>query len=142
VTVTGVTVDTTEARALVTLDTHAGSLDGDLSASTLTVAGARIGQATWSGDPPGSHHRSGQLTFPGTSAGPGDDVELAVSGLPEPVVFTWKVPATSQTAPWAETPATTGAAEARAPAPVADIVCGRLPCASVLRQMSAQSRWA
>ena len=130
VTVTGVTVDTTEARALVTLDTHAGSLGGDLSASSLTVAGARIGQATWSGDPPGSHHRSGQLTFPGTSAGPGDDVELAVSGLPGPVVFTWKVPATSQTAPWAERrPRPQALAEARAPAPVANIVGGRLPCA-------------
>lgn len=98
VAVSGVTVDTTGVRVTVTMDTHTGSLDGDLAASTLTVAGTPTGPATWQGDPPGSHHRSGQLTFPGASVGPGDDVAVTVAGLPGPVVFTWTVPASAGTA--------------------------------------------
>lgn len=49
----------------VTFDTHSVNLDFDVTASaTLTDAqGNTLGQSTWDGTAPPSHHRSGTLTF-------------------------------------------------------------------------------
>ncbi|MBI4136268.1 MAG: hypothetical protein HY481_01840 [Candidatus Vogelbacteria bacterium] len=49
----------------LTLDTHAGELDTDLTqVSTLIDDQSRIYKPSgWEGDPPGGHHREGILTF-------------------------------------------------------------------------------
>jgi hypothetical protein len=71
----------------VVLDTHSGSLDGDLQSSSLTVDGSAAGPATWSGAEPGGHHREGLLTFDvGESPA---QFTLTINGLPAPLTLTW-----------------------------------------------------
>lgn len=81
-------LDASGAQFTVTFDTHNGELDADLTAATLDVDGARWPAATWDGDPPGGHHRTGTLRF--SEAGPtSGTATLTIVGLAEPAVFTW-----------------------------------------------------
>lgn len=50
----------------VSVDTHSGSLDFDLTKISVLVddEGNKYRPIKWEGDPPGGHHRSGTLTFP------------------------------------------------------------------------------
>ncbi|QQG38259.1 MAG: hypothetical protein HYS26_01775 [Candidatus Kaiserbacteria bacterium] len=54
-----------EWRFKVVLDTHTGSLDRDLLETTTLSdgSGATYRASRWEGDPPGGHHREGELTF-------------------------------------------------------------------------------
>jgi hypothetical protein len=90
VTVRPVQLDAGGAAFAVSLDTHAGSLSADLAASSrLEVGGTTWSAAGWDGDPTGGHHRKGTLRF--TAAGaPTGTVTLTLSGLGDPVVFTWQ----------------------------------------------------
>lgn len=81
-------LDTSGAEFTVTLDTHSGELDTDLTSATLDVDGTRWPAATWDGDPPGGHHRTGTLRF--AAAGPATGVAtLTIVGLTAPAVFNW-----------------------------------------------------
>lgn len=73
------------------LETHSVDLSVDLAgAARLEVAGAVWPGATWEGDPPGGHHRSGELRFP--AAGPAEGTAvLTIDGLPRPVEASWDV---------------------------------------------------
>ena len=81
-------LDDRGAAFTVTLDTHTGALDADLTQSTLAVGGSPWPGAAWDGDGPGGHHRTGRLSF-GTGGRPNGAVVLTISGLPEPVRMTW-----------------------------------------------------
>ena len=77
------------AEFAVTFDTHSVELDLDVAANAeLTVHGTTWGDPTWTGDAPGGHHRTGVLHFTGTGPLEGD-VQVRISGLPEPVVANW-----------------------------------------------------
>lgn len=82
-------VDEAGAVFLVSLDTHSIDLDIDIAGSaTLDVDGVAWGGVSWVGDPPGGHHRSGELSF--EFAGPTDGrITLRIDGLPGPVVVEW-----------------------------------------------------
>lgn len=84
-------IDGMGADFIVSLDTHSGDLDVDLGRTArLEVDGKDWGDATWDGDPPGGHHRSGSLSF--ESAGPArGQARLTIDGLPRPVVVTWSL---------------------------------------------------
>ena len=89
VTIEPLNLDASGARFRVALDTHSGDLNVDLASSArLEVDGTDWGNASWTGDPPGGHHRQGELRF--FAAGPvRGDVRLTISGLPGPVSATW-----------------------------------------------------
>jgi hypothetical protein len=80
------------ARFEITLNTHGGSLDFDLTKiSVLEDDQGKTYKATgWDGPPPGGHHRSGTLAFP--ALGPGTKtIKLTLKGIydvPERV-FEW-----------------------------------------------------
>ena len=82
----------------IALDTHSVELDADLArAATLTVDGVAWPGATWSGDPPGGHHRDGELRF--AAAGPVTaTVVLSIAGLDEPIEETWTLPTSAEAA--------------------------------------------
>lgn len=82
-------IDAGGALFLVEFDTHSVELDLDVAGSAiLAVDGVEWGGATWVGDPPGGHHRGGELFF--ESAGPANGrVILRIDGLPGPVVVEW-----------------------------------------------------
>ena len=89
VTITPVTVDDSGAAFEIKFDTHLGDLGLDVpEASRLVVDGNEWGGASWAGDPPGGHHREGELRFKrgGTARG---EVRLTLSGLPAPVEARW-----------------------------------------------------
>lgn len=73
----------------VTFDTHEGDLAMDVAASSqLEVGGITWDGATWSGDPPGGHHRGGELRF--AARGPiTGQVVLRIGGLPDSVEMLW-----------------------------------------------------
>ena len=84
-----VRVDATGAEFKVSFDTHSVNLDFDVARNAaLTVGGAPWSGATWSGDGPDGHHRSGTIRF-----GPGGPAQgaavLSLGGLPAPVNATW-----------------------------------------------------
>lgn len=56
----------------ISFDTHMGSLNFDVArlASLEDNSGNRYEPASWSGDPPGGHHREGTLSFPPLEGGP------------------------------------------------------------------------
>lgn len=84
-----VRIDTGGAEFTVSFDTHSVALDLDVARNaTLTVAGTPWGGATWSGDGPGGHHRTGTLRFAAAGAAQGSAV-LSIGGLPGPVTATW-----------------------------------------------------
>lgn len=91
VTATPAQLDASGAAFTVSLDTHSGSLDADLSAtSTLQVDGRPWVPAGWDGDPATGHHRKGTLRF--TPGGPlAGTVTLTIGGLQQPASFTWDV---------------------------------------------------
>ena len=89
VTMKPVRIDSTGASFEVTFDTHSSELALDVArASQLQVGGAAWGEASWSGDPPGGHHRRGELRFRASGAARGD-VRLSIVGLPGPVKAEW-----------------------------------------------------
>ena len=92
VTIEPLRLDDTGANFRVKLDTHSGDLGLDLAqAARLEVDGTDWGGASWVGDPPGGHHRQGELRF--VSGGPArGEVRLTIAGLPQPVLATWKMP--------------------------------------------------
>lgn len=91
--VTPTSLDPKGAAFTITLDTHAGSLDGDLAkTSTLTVGGTDWPAEGWDGVSPGGHHRDGSLTFAAGDSATGK-VVLTLRGVGEPVRFTWDLPA-------------------------------------------------
>ncbi|MBI2097607.1 MAG: hypothetical protein HYT46_01585 [Candidatus Vogelbacteria bacterium] len=80
-------LDETKFRFRITLDTHAGELDTDLTqVSTLIDDQGRIYKPTgWEGDPPGGHHREGVLAF-GPIASVSQTLQLTIrqiEGVPE-----------------------------------------------------------
>ncbi len=72
-----------QLKFTVTLNTHSVSLDFDLGkiSSLVDDKGNFLGRATWYGDPPGGHHRSGTLTFPDTIKGPVSKVKLTLINI-------------------------------------------------------------
>ena len=86
-------LDQQGAAFQVTLTTHSGRLDVDVAGQAdLTVDGVAWGGASWSGSPPGGHHRQGTLRFAPTSRpGVGRTASLRIGGLPEPVEATWQL---------------------------------------------------
>ena len=89
VTITPVRVDDSGAAFQIKFDTHSGDLGLDVPAvSRLVVDGNEWGGASWVGDPPGGHHRQGELRFKagGTAQG---EVRLTLSGLPAAVEASW-----------------------------------------------------
>lgn len=84
-------LDETGAAFRVVMETHSEELSVDLArTSTLEVDGVEWTSAAWSGDPPGGHHRSGELTFDANGAAAGT-VTLTIDGFGEPVEATWMV---------------------------------------------------
>lgn len=76
----------------IAFDTHSVDLDFDVAASsTLTVDGEGVPSGTWAGSGPGGHHRQGSLSFPAAPTS-GETMTLTITGLPEPVTFTWAMP--------------------------------------------------
>jgi hypothetical protein len=89
VTITPVRIDSTGAVFEVAFDTHSGDLAFDIArASELEVDGTAWGEASWSGDSPGGHHRKGELRFRASGPAQGD-VRLSIGGLPGSVEATW-----------------------------------------------------
>lgn len=89
VTITPVRIDSTGAVFEVAFDTHSGDLALDIArASELQVDGTAWGEASWSGDSPGGHHRKGELRFRASGPAQGD-VRLRIRGLPGSVEATW-----------------------------------------------------
>ena len=89
ITITPVRVDSTGAVFEVAFDTHSGDLTLDVAGvSELRVDGTTWGEASWSGDSPGGHHRKGELRF--RAGGPAlGDVRLSIGGLPGPAEARW-----------------------------------------------------
>lgn len=91
VTIDPVRLDADGGEFEVSLDTHEGDLGINLArAARLEVSGNVWEEASWSGDPPGGHHREGVLRFSAVGPAAGD-VRLTIEGLPGPVVATWTV---------------------------------------------------
>lgn len=90
VAVTPLRLDAESAAFRLVLDNHDIDLTMDLAAgASLSVGLTRASAARWSGDGPSGHHREGTLSFADVGAGDGA-VVLELSGLPEPVRFTWE----------------------------------------------------
>lgn len=56
-------------RFSVNLDTHSGDLSEDMTKISVLLDdnGREIAPVSWTGDPPGGHHRKGELVFPARS---------------------------------------------------------------------------
>lgn len=75
----------------VALNNHRISLDEDLTKTTILVdaGGTKYAPVAWTGSPPGGHHRSGELIFPGIkSSGPVTLIFSNVGGAAQRV-FKW-----------------------------------------------------
>lgn len=84
-----VRIDDDGARFRIVMDTHSEDLSVDLaSASALQVDGVMWTSASWSGSPPGGHHREGELAFDANGPAVGA-VTLSVGGFPDPVEVNW-----------------------------------------------------
>lgn len=71
------------------MDTHSEELTTDPAGdSALEVDGIAWVGAAWSGDPPGGHHREGELTFEAYGEAMGA-ATLTLSGFSSPVEATW-----------------------------------------------------
>lgn len=78
----------------ITLDTHSGALNEDMTAVAVLVDGAGKEHAplAWEGDSAGGHHRAGILKFKALAQKP-EMIKLVIRGIgdiPERV-FTWRV---------------------------------------------------
>ena len=82
-------IDETGAVFRIAMDTHSEELSADLaSTSLLEVDGVGWTGASWSGDPPGGHHREGELTF--EAGGPvASSAILSIGGFSGPVEASW-----------------------------------------------------
>ena len=88
-----VRIDGSGAVFLITLDTHTVELTADLGRTArLDVDGVGWGPVRWVGDPPGGHHRGGELRF-GASGPAEGEARLTLGGLPEPVEVRWSLEA-------------------------------------------------
>ncbi|MFA5890796.1 MAG: hypothetical protein WDA27_07585 [Actinomycetota bacterium] len=82
-------LDTSGIRFQVELTTHSGNL-GMTPRGRLEIAGLAWAGGTWTGDPPGGHHRSGVLAF--SRGGPTNGIlTLTLEGFAEPVVLNWEI---------------------------------------------------
>jgi len=91
VTIEPIRLDDTGAVFLVTLDTHSVDLGVDLArVATLAVDGIEWLEPSWSGDPPGGHHRQGELSFEPAGSASGT-ATLTIAGFPEPLEAAWSV---------------------------------------------------
>ena len=89
--VTPTQLDSRGAAFTITFDTHTGAPTIDVARSAnLTVDGTAWTGATWSGDGPGGHHRTGTLRFPATGPTRGA-ARLSITGLAAPVDMTWQL---------------------------------------------------
>jgi len=80
-------------RFEVTLTTHSGSLDDDLTKSaTLQAAGKQYSPTGWDGSAPGGHHRRGVLSFKAVSPRPAAiELRIVRQGETSPREFRWKL---------------------------------------------------
>ena len=86
-------IDETAAVFRVEMSTHSEELSADLArTSVLEVDGVEWTGATWSGDPPGGHHRGGELTFEPSGPATGSAV-LSIGGFSAPIQATWTLSA-------------------------------------------------
>lgn len=91
ITIEPLRLDTSGASFQVKLDTHSGDLNMDVArAAHLEVGGTDWGSASWVGDPPGGHHREGELRFASAGSARGE-IRLTISDLPGPVLATWNI---------------------------------------------------
>jgi hypothetical protein len=77
----------------VVLDTHSADLSDDLvqSASLVTDDGRRLMPLSWTGAPPGGHHREGVLAFDVALPSPKTfELHIQRSGEAAPRVFRWR----------------------------------------------------
>jgi hypothetical protein len=82
-------IDETAAVFRVVMETHSEELSADLATgSLLEVDGVQWTGASWSGDPPGGHHREGELTFEAGGPAAGSAV-LSIGGFSAPVEASW-----------------------------------------------------
>lgn len=84
-------IDRSGAVFRILMDTHSGVLSADLAAgSVLEVDGVEWSNPSWSGDPPGGHHRQGELAF--QAAGDATrSATLSFGGFSAPVDATWSL---------------------------------------------------
>lgn len=89
ITIEPIRIDGTAAVFRIVMDTHSEELSADLArTAVLEVGGVEWTGASWSGDPPGGHHRTGELTF--EAAGPpAGRVVLTLGGFSAPVEASW-----------------------------------------------------
>lgn len=84
-----VRIDETGATFEIGMETHTEELSTDLErTATLVLDGVEWEGVAWVGDPPGGHHRSGELTFEASGEATGS-VVLSIGGFTEPVEATW-----------------------------------------------------
>ncbi len=82
-------IDASGAAFKVSLDTHSEELTVELQReAALVVDGVEWPVVSWSGDPPGGHHRVGELRFEsaGTASG---EATLTIGGFSEPIEASW-----------------------------------------------------
>ena len=78
----------------VGMNTHSVELSDDLqrTATLVDAAGKEQPALGWKGDPPGGHHRSGELRFKALSPRPQAlELRIARPGENAPRVFRWKL---------------------------------------------------
>ena len=84
-------IDQSGAVFRILMDTHSGDLSADLAAgSVLEVDGVEWSNPSWSGDPPGGHHRQGELAFPAAGDAAGS-ATLTMEGFSAPVDASWSL---------------------------------------------------
>lgn len=82
-------IDERAAVFHVIMNTHSEELSADLaSTSLLEVEGVEWTGASWFGDPPGGHHREGELTFEASGPAAGS-AALSIGGFSAPVEVSW-----------------------------------------------------
>ncbi len=93
----GMTVSVTPTRNAdgswefaVVVDNHAVSVTQDMvaAATLIDASGGTVQPMSWTGDPPGGHHRKGTLTFGALSSPPVSVTIRDLGGVPERT-FTW-----------------------------------------------------
>lgn len=91
ITIEPIRIDASGALFRVTMDTHSGDLSVDPAASSaLTVDGVEWSSPTWTGDPPGGHHRQGELAFEAGGPATGE-ATLSIGGFSAPVEASWSL---------------------------------------------------
>ena len=78
----------------VVLDTHSADLSDDLVRSTTlsTGDGRTLEPVSWTGAPPGGHHREGVLAFDVTAPRPASiELRIVRPGESEPRIFRWQL---------------------------------------------------